>query len=275
MYNDMIEYMTTVKKFKDLGYEIHLKYCLHDNKYVRDKIFNEIFDDETINFFTTIEETFLPITELNYGEFVYLDSAHKPKTPGIHRWDIFTDSNDIKIPLFRISTNLFAIDKEILIKPKFKKELINRAIEFSKTFNSDYNFLHIRTLDSEQNKNKFENLKNNLISFLNEHNEMFHLGTNNRFIMENLCKHDKVKIFPFTQFKDIDNELNAVINRSVAHNILFERFCETIVEMISLMFVKKIYKYSDYGWTSLFLLYAILESEIKEENLIRIVFNNG
>jgi hypothetical protein len=32
MFNDMIEYMTTAKKYKEKGYKIHLVFCLYRKK---------------------------------------------------------------------------------------------------------------------------------------------------------------------------------------------------------------------------------------------------
>lgn len=42
MYNDMVEYMTTTKKYKEMGWEVHLIFCLYNNKYIREKDFIKI-----------------------------------------------------------------------------------------------------------------------------------------------------------------------------------------------------------------------------------------
>lgn len=276
MYNDMVEYMTTVQKYKDLGWEIHLVYCLFTNKYVTDKIFHEIFDQETTNFFTSVQETFSPITEKEYQGFSYVYSAHQPQFPGTHRWDIFSDEPIDSTTPYRIPPNLFRLfPHDNVTKPQFNEDLIDKAKEFSNQIGSDYNFIHIRTMDSEKNEQKYNHLKNNFTDFFGKNNGIFHLGTNNKFLDENLRNLSNIRVFKFTHLDSADNELNAVTNKNIKNEILIERFKETIIEMISIRFCKHIYSYSDYGWISLFLLYGILEGGLGEKNYTKIHFNNG
>lgn len=276
MYNDMVEYMTTLKKYKQMGYEIHLIYCLFNNKYINKKIFHEIFDDSTIEFFDSVQESFEPITEVTYKKFNYVLSAHNPQKPGIHRWDLFSDCDIKGIQPFRIPANLFVTEFDKIVKPNFQKKYIDSAENFTKQFNNGYNFIHIRTMDSEKNENKYNFLKNKFIELLDNHsNEVFHLGTNNKFLNDSLHGIDNVKTFPFKHIDMIDNELNGAFNKNVGSELLQERFIENIIEMISIRYVNKIYSYSDYGWVSLFLLYGIIEGNINEKNYIRINFNNG
>lgn len=272
MYNDMVEYMTTVKKYKDMGWEVHLIFCLYDNKYIREKVFNKIFDDETINYFDSVEETFQPIRDKKYKEFYYNSSAHEPQNPGTHRWDIFTDTNIEKIELLRLPTHVFRIKVENVIKPQFRKYLIDGANDFVKSIGRRYNLLHIRNMDSEKNETKYLDLKNKFLNFLEHNKEFFHLGTNNRFLDDNLKNLDNVITYKFTTFDSIDNELNATFNSKLNNEQLFLRLCETIQEMISIRSAKKIYSYTDYGWISLFLLYGILEGNKKEKDFIKINF---
>jgi len=272
MYNDMVEYMTTTKKYKDMGYEVHLIFCLYDNKYVKEKVFHKIFDDQTIGFFDSVEETFTPIRDKNYKEYSYNSSAHEPQNPGTHRWDIFTDTKLARIELLRLSVNVFRIKVENVVKPQFQKYLIDGANNFVKSIGRRYNLLHVRTMDSEKNETKYSDLKNKFLNLLEENKDIFHLGTNNRFLNESLENLENVITYKFTTFNSIDNELNATFNSRLNNEQLFLRFCETIQEMISIRSTKKIYSYTDYGWISLFLLYGILEGNKKEKDFIKINF---
>ena len=272
MYNDMVEYMTTTKKYKEMGWEVHLIFCLYNNKYIREKVFDKIFDDETINYFDSVEEVFEPIREKKYKEYYYNVSAHEPQQPGTHRWDIFVNSEMDRIEIFRLPLDLFKIKVEKLTKPQFKKFLIDGANDFVKSIGKRYNFLHIRNMDSEKNETKYSDLKIQFTNFLDQNKDIFHLGTNNRFLDESLKNLGNVKTYKFTTFDSIDNELNATRNSKLSDKQLLQRFFETIQEMISIRSTKKIYSYTDFGWISLFLLYGILEGNKKEKDFIKISF---
>ena len=273
MFNDMVEYMTTVKKYKDQGYKIHLVFCLYRNKYINEKIFHRIFDDTTINFFDSITETFEPIRSIKHQLFFYNCSAHDPQSPGNHRWDIFFDTEIERVPVKRIPVNPFTIEFQDLVVPDFQEYLKKDANDFVKSINEKYNFIHIRTIDSEINDEKYFNLVKNLETYLKTEGGIFHLGSNNKIVSDRLKNNHQVVTFPFSFFESVDNELNAYDYKQGNHEERFKRLCETISEIISIRSAKNIYSYTDYGWVSLFLLYGIIKGNKNKKNFKQINFN--
>jgi hypothetical protein len=273
MFNDMIEYMTTAKKYKEKGYKIHLVFCLYRNKYIEEKIFHRIFDENTINFFDSITETFEPIRSIKHQHFFYNCSAHDPQSPGNHRWEIFFDTEIERVPVFRIPSNPFNINSEGLVVPDFQEFLKKDANDFVKSINEKYNFIHIRTMDSEINDEKYFNLVKNLETYLEKEGGIFHLGSNNKMVTDGLKNNHQILTFPFSTFESVDNELNAYDYKQVNHEERFKRLCETISEIISIRSAKNIYSYSDYGWVSLFLLYGIIKGNKKKKDFKLISFN--
>jgi hypothetical protein len=67
-FSDVSHYLTIFKPLKEMGYEIHLKISLRGNKYTNGPFFGKLFDEETINFFDSIEETDQTIFTVNSAQ---------------------------------------------------------------------------------------------------------------------------------------------------------------------------------------------------------------
>lgn len=260
MVSDMSEYMTISSKLKEIGYEIHLIFCLNSNRFVKENIFYKIFDEETCGFFSSVIETFVPIYGLEYEGTKYHYSSHDPQEPGRHRWDLFISElppNEIKKVRFS-ATEIKSLNKTLPpITPKFNKTIIDKVYKFEENVNfNDSVFLHIRLIDSEVNNERHLKICESISSYITNIKELIYLGTNNTFIYNYFKSNDKVVLYDFKTLEYLDNDVNRIDNY-VGENVLIERLYDIITEMVLIKNVNKIYHYSDISWVSNFYFYGL------------------
>jgi hypothetical protein len=260
MFCDMSTYMTIALNLKKIGYEIHLYFSLCGNRYVKKNVFHEIFDKETISFFSSIEESFSPINEMKYKDFIYHSSGHDPQVPGIHRWDIFFDEPPKEpIQKFNYSSEYFYNFSTPLIKPKFNSEIFDRVNNFELKYGKEYSFLHVRVSDITQPKSYYIHLCEKLESYINDKNLKFYLGTNNDLIYLYFKNKKNIITYDFKNHSKIGNDVNAIDN-SFDTDVLYDRLCDTLAEMILIKNSNSIHCYADSDLKSNFYSYAYSEN---------------
>jgi hypothetical protein len=276
---DISHYLSILKRFKSDGYRINLRIALKNNKYTNDQFFKKIFDQNTCDFFDSIEETNDTIHSLTYNEYTYHSSNHAPQFPGYHHFDIFFDTpnqhQDLEYHGFdaqkAYSNNLFPS-----ILPKFNNEILQRSESFVNTLPKDYYFLHIRTSDKiDKNTHRYDNIIYNIQSYIKNTNVKFHLGTNNEYIYNILKNYSNIFIYPFKNYNLINNDMNAFSNNidyksNITSKMLQDRLLDICAEMISIQKSKKIYFIHDVTWISNFLFYPICISK----NTIELINKN-
>jgi hypothetical protein len=265
--------MDTCLPLKEKGFEVHFKISLQKNKYLNYPFFKEIFDEETINFFDSIEETPWSNSSRTIDGCEYYASIHQPQEPGQHHWDIFIDQKDVEIEMYLYDANRAnSLNKRPKSKPNFNKEILEMADSFSNKLPDDYQFLHIRVNDNANaNVDRYLTLIEEVKIFVEKFNTKIHLGSNNKFVIDQLKEEDNVFTFDFDYLDKIDNDMNSFwfwggnLQQKSENPTLIERMKKIIAEMVSIKNSKRIILYSDMNWISNFLFYAIVNSEQKIE----------
>jgi len=269
--SDVSQYMTILEEPKNLGYEIHLKISLRSNKYSKGPFFSSLFDDETISFFDSIEETNKTIYELELEGCKYYCSNHHPQIPGQHHYDIFFDEvpPNFGIKIFS-AQNIHHANSLPKLFPK-PNILINNLVEnFHRKLPNEYNFLHIRTSDIiDSNNERYDRIISNVRNFVSDTNENFHLGTNNKYIYNMLKNDSNIFVFEFEYFDLLSNDQNAFTNgwygNEIEDSVLINRLQSIFAEMVSIEKCSKIYYLYDISWVSNFLFYPMCSSKNKIE----------
>ena len=273
---DVSHYLTILEPLKKNGYEIHLRIALRGNKYTDGPFFKELFDEETVNFFTSIEE----LNETASGDELegckYYVSNHNPQKPGYHHFDLFFDIPPDNFICKRFDAQVAYSDSIFpKILPKFNKNVLDKVEEFHKKIPENYFFLHIRTSDIiDSDTERYDKIINNVKKFINETNYNIHLGTNNKYIFKNLKDYKNIYTFDFKNFDLVNNDMNAFTNgydsRNLKTEILNERMLEICAEIASISKVSKIFCLHDVSWISNFLFYPIC----KRNNEIELINKN-
>jgi len=278
MVSDMSEYMTISSKLKEIGYEIHLIFCLNSNRFVKENIFYKIFDEKTCGFFNSVVETFRPIYNLEYEGAKYHYSSHDPQEPGRHRWDLFLSElppNEIERVRFS-TTEIKSINKVLPpITPKFNRNIIDRVCNFENIMNFDNSvFLHIRLTDSEINNERHLKICKSISSYIVNIKESIYLGTNNTFVYNFFKTNNRVILYDFKTLEYLDNDVNRIDNYN-GENVLIERLYDIIAEMVLIKNVSKIYHYSDTSWISNFYFYGLCQKngDIEINDIKKIIDN--
>jgi hypothetical protein len=270
--SDLSHYLTTTDELRQNGYDIHLKISLNSNKYVMGKFFDRVFNTDTRNFFSSIEETPNVIREFEVDGCKYFGSNHDPQKPGVHHFDIFFDEipENFKHPasLYLHATRIRndgILPKKI---PVFSDEVMDRVKFFWNKLPEEYDFLHIRTSDIiDRDTERYQSIVNKVENYLIENNTNLHLGTNNKFIYERLKNNPKIFVYEFEGFDSINNDMNAFTygynHSNITEEFLINRLMNIFSEMVSIIKVKKIFTITDFDWTSNFLFYPLSYSENK------------
>ena len=253
---DLSESMHVAVELKKLGYEIHLRLNLLRNKYSKEPILRKILSEETLSFFTTIEEFTNPITDLEVEGTTFWFAAHDPQKPGTHRWDIFIDEVPQNISRTKFDANTASVGIVPQIIPQFSKPIIDKVEAFTEKLTKGYSFLQIRIVDSELNNNRLDVIYDKIIANISNLGTQVHIGTNNKYLYNKLIECANVVTYNFTTVDKLGNDLNAT-DYYTGEDVFLERLYDNIAEMTSIAGCDKIYYYSDLGWVSNFLYYAL------------------
>jgi hypothetical protein len=279
-FSDVSHYLTIFKELKESGYEIHLKISLKGNKYTNGPFFTKLFDEETVNFFDSIEESNITVTGLEYEDCKYYSSNHSPQLPGYHHFDVFFDIVPEKFNFIRCDAqNSYSNNLPPITLPKLNKIVLDKIDSFSAKLPEDYSFLHIRTSDIiDSGTERYDRIINNVKNYIEETNCVFHLGTNNKHIYNNLKNYKNVVVYDFPNYDLVNNDMNAFTNNYAAGNIsnevLTERMVNICSEMCSIKNSSKIYLIHDVSWISNFLFYAISTTNNKIELINKNIWSN-
>jgi len=277
---DVSHYLTLLKDVKESGYEIHLIISLRGNKYTNGPFFKELFDEETVNFFNSIEEVNATTGELELNGCKYHSSNHHPQLPGYHHIDIFFDVAPENFGWRRYDAQSAYSDNVIpSVLPKLNKKVLDKIESFREKLPEDYYFLHIRTSDIiDSNTERYDRIINNIKKYIDETNSVFHLGTNNKHIYNNLKNHKNIFVYDFKSYDIVNNDMNAFTNGwdggNTDNGILTERLLEICAELASVKYASKIYFIHDVSWVSNFLFYSICVTENKIELINKNVWVN-
>jgi hypothetical protein len=253
---DLSESMHVAQELKKLGYEIHLRLNLLRNKYSKEPILCKILSEETLNFFSTIEEFTNPITDLEVENTTFWFAAHDPQKPGTHRWDIFIDEIPQNISRIKFDANTASVGIVPQIIPQFSTPVLDKVEAFTKELTKGYSFVQIRIVDSELNNSRLDVLYDKVIAHIDNLDTQVHIGTNNKYLYNRFIKCERVVTYNFTTVDKLGNDLNA-IEYYTGEDVFLERLYDNIAEMASIVSCDKIYYYSDHNWVSNFLYYAL------------------
>ena len=268
---DVSHYLTILDEIKNKGYEIHLRISLRGNKYTNGSFFSELFDEETVNFFDSIIETNENVSGLEIDGCKYHSSNHHPQSPGYHHFDVFFD----KVPenfgcLGFDAQRAYSNNHFPKILPKLSKNVENKINSFWSSLPEDYNFLHIRTSDIiDSDKLRYDRIIDNVKKHIDETDDKFHLGTNNRYIYNQLKDYKNIFVYNFQNYELVDNDMNAFTNgwsnKNLTTEVLNERLIDICAELASIQKSSKIFFCHDVSWISNFLFYSICVTQNKIE----------
>ena len=270
-FSDMSQYMSVCEGLKKIGYEVHLRIVLRGNKYIDKPFIRDLLNEETINFFNSIEETVWGVG-MSYDGCNYFGSSHHPTQPGWHHFDIYFDiiPDNFNITLYT-ANNIHHSNILPTVIPKFNKTILDLVDTFSQKLPNDYYYFHVRTSDIIDSDNtRYDLIIDRIIRYIEINNINIHLGTNNRYIYNSLKNHKNVFTYDFENHDKINNDMNAYtfLNENFNHEsnpILFDRLKNIIAEMISIKNTKKIIFIYDINWISNFLFYAMAVTDNKIE----------
>lgn len=261
--SDTSHYMTILENVKKLGYEIHLRISLARNKYVNGSFFSRIFDDETLSFFDSIKEIDETIYDVNYEGCQYYGSNHGPHKPGQHHFDIFFDviPENFAFSLYD-AQRVHLLNQIPKIIPKPRTKILEKVESFWNQLPDEYSFLHIRTSDIiDSDKTRYNRIISKVEDYIKETNIFFHLGTNNKYIYEELSKNPNIYIYHFKNYDVVNNDMNAFtkgfMTTHIDSEILLERMEEIFSEMISITKASSVFYAYDIDWVSNFLFYPL------------------
>lgn len=266
---DVSTYLPIVKKLKESGYSVNLRISIRGNKYTNTSFFSLLFDDELLSLFDSIHESEETIRTLEVEGCGYYMSNHSPQSPGNHHFDIFFDvipENFTYVNYDAQKAHYNNLFPEIL--PSLNKSILSEVELFNTSIPSDYSFLHIRTSDIIDNdKTRYERIIKNVKNYIEETNTIFHLGTNNKFIYDELKKNENIYVYDFENYDLVNNDMNAFTNYYATKNfdssVLIKRLQNICVEMVSVKSANKIYYLHDVNWISNFLFYSVCYNKNK------------
>lgn len=274
-FRSMTEYMSYCKSFKENGYAIHLYLNLSKNLYTNDTLLKLILDKETLCFFDSIIESYIPIYGDDYNSLRYCFSSYDPQTPAMHMWDLFSDNlNETVSKINKNITceNLKELDISKIIYPVLHSNIRNKSQVF-KVLNEPYSFLHIRIEDfgSSSYKNDINIIYSTIDranNFLLNHDTKFHIATNNSIVHKYFSERKNVMLYPFTNMSILDNEIGRSRYSGIDSLVIEERIVDLLAEMSSIQYADSINIITEFSWISSFLFYGALISN-KQINLVR------
>jgi hypothetical protein len=264
---DVSQYLPICKRLREMGYSIDLRISLNHCKYVDVPFFCELFDEETCSYFDSISEINETIYDSRFGDYVYHSSCHAPQTPGQHHVDYFFDVVPDNFSFINYSAErIYRSNLLPEIIPSFGSRVMDKVDYFWKKIPENYSFLHIRTSDIiDSNNERYNRVVTKVLEYLETNNEMFHLGTNNKYIYNKLKNNEKIIVYDFENLDVVNNDMNAFTNNHSKQNtnseILKNRLFEICAETISIERASKIFLVCDLSWVSNFLFYSLSKTK--------------
>lgn len=246
--SDFLACISSAKYLKTLGYYVIFKYALHNHFYPEGpNILEKVFHHSMFSVFDTTEEINNCINSMNIDDMIFFNQNYPESRPGVHHIDFYFNNLPKSFKGYSYSAqnvifNKNRYDAEI----SFTEDVENKIKNFRKIIPQEYVFLHIRRHSIEN----FDFVNKNIKSFINKNynNIPIHIGSHQETIINSFKKENNIYTYPFT------NKYTHLSN-----NLQVNNFIETFTEMASIRNAKKILAYNEYGYTSNFLHYALLQ----------------
>lgn len=279
------EYLNFISDLKKQGYETKLIFSFNGeynlNKYIGLNPLENIYDLNSFKLFDEIEVRDRPITDLTINALKYHHTQYGATKPGQHWWDVYFDivPSNVVYPNYNPNTLLYKNTKPTIF-PRFNEEVYKRADSFSKTLGKDYNFLQIRYYDYREEVDESLLISLEILySKIQNSGQVFHLGSNNKFVCDKFSNLENVREYKFKNLDLFSNDHSYYFyNKHLSNELLLDRLYDNLAEMVSVSNSKKIYLYSTFSWISNFLFYGMSQSteqfkfELLDKNLEGIDF---
>ena len=268
MYSDILELVDYAHKFKELGYNTQLNYCFNGshgtkNKYLKEPVhFHEIYSNKNLDVFDIIETKQNSTGNLEFDNFKCIRASGPGNKVGMHEWDAFVDvlpGEDMTYPKFK-AQDLIRFQRVPFKTVEYTDEIIDRANEFSRSIGDDYDFLHIRNFDGSVPNDIMLQRINILYNKIQNSTRKYHLGSNNKQIIDKFIDLPNVFTFNFSHLDIKHNDHGyGHGNSNLSQEFLLNRLFENLTEMVSIKNADRIISTTSYNWTSSFITYGILK----------------
>ena len=272
LYTGACEYLTFIKKLKDLGYETELIFSLHSglgggNKYINECSFDEIFDIDSFSCFDKISTRLWSHTDIVLENLDYkFTSRVGTNLPGVHWWDCFADelpTNSIyQVPWYG-SEQLLALGTKPEVTPNFNKEVYRRQEEFLKNKPKEFDFIQFRVADmGNQKLDELIDITNIIKGQIENTDKIFYIGSNHDYFLTNLNLLPNIFIYEYKNLEIFKNDHPYYYyHPNLTKEVYLDRVYDNLTEMTSIKLSNNIYLVSLFGWVSNFLFYGLSKNE--------------
>jgi len=276
LYCGLVEILHFIENYINLGYKCELIFASNSsaggNKYINYIKFEDIFDVTELKVFDNIRNVEYSIRDKFFENYTYHSTQYGADSPGVHWWDVFFD----KPPEIEYPKNPYNMETLIYnqylpkVLPKFNKIVYDKASNFIKKNNDIYDAIHVRYYDYTFNvDDSFELFTQNLLENLKYNDKIFHVMSNNQYLIDTIKDLSNVRIYEFQNLDILPNDHSYYFyHKNIDNELILNRFYDNLAEMVSLTYYKNIYYYTTFGWISTFLYYS--KSNNTNQNLIKI-----
>jgi hypothetical protein len=244
---NIYQYIDYSRKLKEIGYKLHLKINVAQNKYYKNLNFFDLFDESTFNIFDSIEYIDSPVTSI---------PGYIVKKITRNSTEIFLDKDcDIPTTSFIQQGTIFHEDR----KPSWVLPFSKVIYDMYNSLNlGDYNAIHFRSHDGDESLGLYEKHTQKITEICNAGKPIL-VCSNNYTLKNKLRENGNVITIDIpgevnagnhcnNQLKKFDNETNK------------QRTLMALLEMLTLSRSNKLYSISEYRRVSQFLFYPFTTS---------------
>ena len=263
LYCGVTELLNFASECKTMGYCCELLFasnCSSDNKYIGYVDFGEIFDVTSFTVFDKITSIRDSVKEKCYNEYIFSSGFHVTE-PGQHWWDIFLTDECLLLPRrphYDIDTlcNGKVVPK---LLPKFSLSIAERVAKAKETIPNIKKCIQVRHNDFNIHVgDEFKDYTNSIIEICKNTSDEFYVSSNNQFFLDSMKKLNNIVTFDFDHLNVFPNDFSYYPhNRWVSRELLVNRLCDNICEMILLSEFDIIFHHTSLSWNSTFLYYSL------------------